>query len=101
MTENIDSFNKGESFEEANDDKACKFYSYQRVVESYIGKEGKPVKYQRIVHVDDAKPVKQFLSLIKDGGSKYKKDRSYIDNCSTVLPMMKEYGSIFNTQSKV
>ena len=28
LTEWIDRLNKGESFEEANDDKACKFYSY-------------------------------------------------------------------------
>ena len=27
---------------------------------------------------------------IKDGGSKYKQHRSYVDNCSTVFPMMKD-----------
>ena len=90
LTEYIDRLNKGESFEEANDDKACKFYSYQRVIESYIGKDGKPVEYQRTAHVDDTKPVKHPIRLIKDGGSKYKKHQSYVDNCSTVFPMMKD-----------
>ena len=66
LTEYIDRLNKGESFEEANDDKACKFYSYQRVAESYIGKEGKQVEYQRTAPVDDTKPVKHLVSLIKD-----------------------------------
>ena len=82
LTEYIDRLNKGESFEEANDDKAWKFYSYQRVVERYIGKEGKPVKYQRTARADDTKPVKHLVNLIKGGGSKYKKHQSYVDNCS-------------------
>ena len=73
MTEYINRLNKGRSFEEANDDKACKFYLCQRVIESYIGKEGKPVEYQGTACVDDTKPVKHLVGLIKDGGSKYKK----------------------------
>ena len=65
---------RGESFEEANDDKGSKFYSYQKAVESYIEKKkGKPVEYQRTVCVDDTKPIKHRVSLIKDEGSKYKK----------------------------
>ena len=72
-------FQKGESLEEANDDKPGKFYQYQKVVESYIGKEGKPVEYKRTAHIDDKKPVKYLVSLIKDGTKKYKKYRSYVD----------------------
>ena len=30
------------------------------------------------------------VSLIKDGSKKYKKHRSYVDNCSSVYPMMKD-----------
>ena len=90
LAEYIDCLSKGESFEEANDNKACKFYSYQRVVESYIVKEGKPVQYQRTASADDTKPVKHLVSLIKDGGRKYKKHQSYVDNWSTVFLMMKD-----------
>ena len=50
--EYIHRLNQAEKFEEANDDKACKFYSYQRVVESHIGKECKPEGYQRTACVD-------------------------------------------------
>ena len=76
LTEYIDRLNKAEKFQEANDDKACKFYSYQRVVEGYI-KQGKPIEYQRTARVDDTR------NLIKDWGSEYKKHRSYVDNCLT------------------
>ena len=80
LMEYIDHLNKGESFKEASDDKllkksddkACKVYSYQRIIERYIRKEGKPVEYQITAHVDDTKPIKHLLSLIRDGGSKYK-----------------------------
>ena len=58
MMEYIGCLNKGDSFEEANDDKARKFYSYQRVVKCYICKEGKPMEYQRTACVDDTKPIK-------------------------------------------
>ena len=90
LTEYIDRLNKAEKFQEANDDKACKFYSYQRVVESHTGKECKPEGYQRTACVYNTKPVKHHVSLIKGGGIKYKKHRSYVKNCSTVFPMMKD-----------
>ena len=83
--------NKGESFEEANDDKGCKFYSYQKAVKAISKKKkGKPVEYQRTVCVDDSKPIKHRVSLIKDEGSKCKKHWSYVDNYSTIFPMMKD-----------
>ena len=34
--------------------------------------------------------IDQLESLIKDGSKKYKKHRSYVDNCSSVYPMMKD-----------
>ena len=30
------------------------------------------------------------MSLVKDGSKKYKKNRRYVDNCSTVFPLMKD-----------
>ena len=81
MTEYINRINDGEDFAELNDEKLCKFYYYQRVVESYIGKEGKPVEYTRTARVDDQKPVCHIVNLIKDGSVKYLKHRTYVDNC--------------------
>ena len=45
---------------------------------------------QRTVGVDDTKPAKHLVSLTKDGGSKYKKHQSYVNNCLTVFPIMKD-----------
>ena len=45
LTNYINSIADGESFEEANDIKRCKFYSYQKVTESYIGKYVKSDEY--------------------------------------------------------
>ena len=60
-----------------------------RVVESYIGKGGKPVKYKRTARIDDTKPVKRLVSLITDGIKKCKKHQSYVDKCSNVFPLTK------------
>ena len=62
------------NFKKKSDDKACKVYSYQRIIERYIRKEGKPVEYQITAHVDDTKPIKHLLSLIRDGGCEIMKD---------------------------
>ena len=59
------------------------------MVESYIVKEGKAVEYKRTALIDDSKPVKHFVSIIKDESKIYKKHRSYIDNCSNVFRPMK------------
>ena len=53
-----DLLNKNERFEEMAEHKICKFYSYQRVVERYVCKEGRDVEYTRTARVVDAKPVK-------------------------------------------
>ena len=75
LTEYINRLQNGENFTEANDEKPCKFYSYVRVTESYTGKEGKPVEYTRTAKVDDTKPVKHLVNLIKDGSKKFIKHR--------------------------
>lgn len=90
LTEYINRLENGEDFAEANDKKPCKFYSYMTATESYIVKEGKPVEYTRTARVDDTKPVKTLVNLIKDGGKKYLKHRTYVDNCSNVFPLMKD-----------
>ena len=90
LTDYINRILDRESFEEANDTKLCKFYSYQKIRESYIGKERKPYEYMRTAGADECKPVLHLQGLIKNGNAKYKKHRTYVDNCSTVLPLMKD-----------
>ena len=90
LTEYINRLQNGEDFAQANDETPCKFYSYMRVTESYIGKEGKPVEHTRTARVDDTKPTKHLVNLIKDGSKKYLKHRTYLDNCSNVFPLMKD-----------
>ena len=90
LTEYINRLQNGEDFTEANDKKPCKFYSYMRVTESYIGKEGKPVEYTRTARVDDTKPIKHLVNLTKDGSKKYLKHRTYVHNCSNVFPLTKD-----------
>ena len=90
LTEYINRLQNGEDFAEANNEKPCKFYSYMRVTESYIRKEGKPVEFTRTGRVSDTKPVKHLVNLIKDGSKKYLKHRTYVDNYSHVLPLMKD-----------
>ena len=69
--------------------KACKFYSYQRVVESYIRKEGKPVEYQRTA--DDTKLVKYHISYqISLSKIEAVNTKNIEANSSTVFPMMKD-----------
>ena len=79
-----------ESFEEANDTRLYIFYSYQKITESYIGKEGKQDEYTRTPRVDECKPFKHLADLIKDSSAKFKEHRNYVDNCSTVFPLMKD-----------
>ena len=86
LTEYINHLQNGENFTEANDEKPCKFYSYVRVTESYTGKEGKPVEYTRTAKVDDTKPVKHLVNLIKDGSKKFIKHRTYVTTAPMFFP---------------
>lgn len=90
LTDYINRMNNGEEFAETNDNKLCKFYFYQRITESYIGKQGTPVEYTRTSRVDETKPVCHIVNLIKDGSTNYLKHRTYVDNCSNVFPLMRD-----------
>ena len=90
LTQYIHELKTGVTFPEMTDHKLCKYYTYRRVQESYIGKEGKPVEYTRTSTVDECKAVNDIVKLILDGGENYLKHRSYVDNCSTIFPLMKD-----------
>ena len=68
-------FKIGIVFLEANDGKLYKYYVYEQVTESYIGKARVPVEYSRTARVDDCKPVKYLVQTILENGSKYLKHR--------------------------
>lgn len=90
LTEYINRLDNGEDFVEATDTKLCKYYYYDTVTESYIGKQGIPIKYTRTARVDDTKPVLHLVKLIRDESKNYLKHRTYVDNCSNVFPLMKD-----------
>lgn len=63
------------------DHKLCHYYTYRRVEESYIDKEGKPVEYARTSRVGDCKPVSDIV--------KFKWRREVFDK----RPYVNNYGS--------
>ena len=75
LTAYIQDLKIGIVFLEANDDKLYKYYVYEQVTESYIGKARVPVEYSRTACVDDCKPVKYLVQTILENGSKYLKHR--------------------------
>eukprot|EP00795_Rhopilema_esculentum_P002493 gene2493-18157_t len=50
-------------------------------------------KFDGTTRVDDCKPFRELVELIKEKSDRYLKHRSYVDNYATVFPLMKEpYG---------
>ena len=47
----------GKTLEEMKEKKECKYYEYRRVVESYIGKNGKRIENTRTARVDLSEPI--------------------------------------------
>ena len=76
--------------DEVPDEKLCKYYVYERVTESFIGKEGKPGQYTRTTRVEYNKPICQLVKCILEASDKYLKHRTYVDNCAKVFPLMKD-----------
>ena len=82
--------NSGREFKEMTAKKYCKYYEYKRVVESYIGKNGKPTEYTRTARVDFCEPVSMLVEKLHGLGDKYLKHRTYVDNVSSIFPISKE-----------
>ena len=57
LTTYLNKMSSGKTFEEMKEKKECKYYEYRRVVESYIGKNGKRIEYTRTARVDLSEPV--------------------------------------------
>ena len=68
----------------------CKYYKCKRVIESYLGKDGKLNEYSRTAHIDHLEPVYLLAEKLKDLSNKSLLHRTYINNCTSVFPILKE-----------
>ena len=57
LTTYINKMRTGKTLEEMKEKKECKYYEYRRVVESYIGKNGKRIENTRTARVDLSEPI--------------------------------------------
>ena len=85
-----------DTFDEIDATNNCKYYEYKRIEESDIGKSGKKMEYTRTARVDLCEYVCQLVDKLRGLSEKYLKHRTYVDNCTTVFPFLKEsYSSKF------
>ena len=85
----VDSDND-ELFPETKCEKQVCYYAYERKIESYKGKDGNDVQYTRTARVDQKDKVSVLVTKILQNTARYLKHRSYVDNVSRVLPMLKD-----------
>ena len=60
------------------------------MIESYVGKDRKLNEYTRTACVDHFEPVCLLVEKLKDLSDKYLLHRTYVDNCLSVIPILKE-----------
>lgn len=90
LTTYLNDMSSGKQFYEMSQHKVCKYYEYRRVIESYIGKNGKRIEYTRTARVDLEEPVAKIVEKLRECGNSYLKHRTYVDNVSSVFPLLKE-----------
>ena len=90
LTAYLKQMKAGDKFDEMSAEKVFKYYQYNRVVESYIGKEGNRIEYTRTTRTDHSEPVHKLVAELSEASDKYLKHRTYVDNCNYVFPLMKE-----------
>ena len=91
LTTCLNKMSSDKTFEEKKEKKGCKYYEYRRVVESYIGKNVKQTEYTRTARVDLSELVFKLVKKRRELGGKYLKHRTYVDNVSSVFPILKEH----------
>ena len=77
-------------FPETKAEKEVCFYSYERKMESYKGKDGQDVHYTRTARVDKKEKLSVAVDNLLQISSRYLKHRSYVENVNIVFPMLKE-----------
>ena len=53
-------------------------------------KRGKRIEYTRTTRTDHSEPVHKLVAELSEARDKYLKHRTYVDNCNSVFPLMKE-----------
>lgn len=51
-------------------EKVYQVYQYKRFVESYIGKEGKPIECARTISMDHNEPVHKLVAQLSEASAK-------------------------------
>ena len=90
LTSYINALQSGTKFPEIECDNIFNFHRYEQVLETYTKKDGTPAEYKRITRVDYVEPVKDICKRVLECGNAYLKHRTYVDNCATTFPLMKE-----------
>ena len=91
LTTYFKKMSSGKTFEKMKIKKECKYYEYRRVVESYIGKNGKRIECTRTARVDLSEPFFKLFEKLRELGDNYLKHRTNLNNISSVFPILKEH----------
>ena len=90
LTTYLNGLKLGKLFPELEAQITCKYYEDKRVVEIYVGKDGKLSEYTRTSRVDHFEPVYLLVEKLKDLSNKYLLRQTYVDPCKSVFPILKE-----------
>ena len=82
--------NDNDLFPETKEENQLHYYVYERKIECYKGKDDKDVQYTRTARVDKKDKVSAIMGKLVQISQRYLKHRSYVDNLSRVLPMIKD-----------
>ena len=77
-------------FPETKEENQLCYYVYERKIECYKGKDDKDAQYTRTARVDKKDKVSTIVGNLVQVAQIYLKHRSYVDNVSRALPMIKD-----------
>ena len=90
LTRYLKELENDDTFDEIDTTNNCKYYEYKRIEESYIGKTGRKMEYTRTARVDLCEPLCQLVEKLRGLSEKYLKHWIYVDNYTSVFPLLKE-----------
>ena len=77
-------------FPETKEENQLCYYVYEPKIECYKGKDDKDVQYTKTARVDKKDKVSAIVGKLVQISQRYLKHRSYVDNVSRVLSMIKD-----------
>ena len=77
-------------FQEMEAHNTCKYCECMRMVESYAGMDGKLNQCTTTACVNHFEPVYLLIEKSKYLNDKYLLHQTYVDNCTSVFPILKE-----------